>query len=109
MSVTRFAWMTRRFASSKTETKCASAASLQNSTDLIIRKAPFQRLVREITQEISCTIRFQSIALLALHEAAEAHLFSVFEDANLRVIHAKRVTLMAKDIQLARRIRGERN
>ena len=63
----------------------------QKSTELLIRKLPFQRLVREIVQE-----------------ASEAYLVGLFEDTNLCAIHAKRVTIMPKDIQLARRIRGER-
>jgi len=53
-------------------------------------------------------LRFQSHAVLALQEAAEAYLVGLFEDTNLCAIHAKRVTIMPKDIQLARRIRGER-
>jgi histone H3 len=53
-------------------------------------------------------LRFQSHALLALQEASEVYLISVFEDANLCAIHAKRVTIFPKDMQLARRIRGER-
>ncbi|PRW60518.1 histone H3 [Chlorella sorokiniana] len=80
----------------------------QASTHLLIRKLPFQRLVREIAQGIKPDFRFQSSALLALQEAAEAHLVGVFEDTNVCAIHAKRVTIMAKDMQLARRIRGER-
>ena len=69
---------------------------------------PFQRLVREIAQEYKNELRFQSSAILALQEATEAYLVSLFEDTNLCAIHAKRVTIMPKDIQLARRIRGER-
>ena len=80
----------------------------QKSTDLLIRKAPFQRLVREIAQELKKDIRFQSTAVLAIQEAPEAYLVGLFEDTNLCAIHAKRVTIMPKDIQLARRIRGER-
>ena len=80
----------------------------QKSTDLLIRKAPFQRLVREIAQDFKTDLRFQSTAVLALQEAAEAYLVGLFEDTNLCAIHAKRVTIMPKDIQLARRIRGER-
>jgi len=83
---------------------------------LLIRKAPFQRLVREIAQDlslknkhISSDLRFQSTAVLALQEASEAYLIGLFEDANLCAIHAKRVTIMPKDIALARRIRGERS
>ena len=81
----------------------------QKSTDLLIRKAPFQRLVREIAQDFKTDLRFQSTAVLALQEAAEAYLVGLFEDTNLCAIHAKRVTIMPKDIQLARRIRGERS
>ena len=80
----------------------------QKSTDLLIRKLPFQRLVREIAQDFKTDLRFQSSAVLALQEAAEAYLVGLFEDTNLAAIHAKRVTIMPKDIQLARRIRGER-
>ena len=80
----------------------------QCSTDLLIRKLPFQRLVREVAGEFRTDIRFQSTALLALQEAAEAYLVGLFEDTNLCAIHAKRVTITAKDMQLARRIRGER-
>lgn len=81
----------------------------QKSTELLIRKLPFQRLVREIAQEYKADLRFQSAAIGALQEAAEAYLISLFEDTNLCAIHAKRVTIMTKDIQLARRIRGERS
>ncbi len=118
----------------------------QKSTELLIRKLPFQRLVREIAQDFKTDLRFQSSAVLALQEAAEAYLVGLFEDTNLAAIHAKRVTISAslappalvcssrfqccmlvlrgfqlplkhnffrppavpKDIQLARRIRGER-
>ena len=80
----------------------------QKSTELLIRKLPFQRLVREIAQDFKTDLRFQSSAILALQEAAEAYLVGLFEDTNLCAIHAKRVTIMPKDIQLARRIRGER-
>ncbi|CAO2585707.1 Histone H3.3 [Lemmus lemmus] len=77
------------------------------STELLIRKLPFQRLVREITQDFKTVLRFQSAAMGALQEASEAYLVGLFEDTNLCAIHAKRVTMMPKDIQLARRIRGE--
>ena len=80
----------------------------QKSTELLIRKLPFQRLVREIAQDYKSDLRFQSNAVLALQEAAEAYLVSLFEDTNLCAIHAKRVTIMPKDVQLARRIRGDR-
>ncbi|XP_043285032.1 histone H3-like [Venturia canescens] len=97
----------------------------QKSTELLIRKLPFQRLVREIaqdfktdlrfqssanfsSQDFKTDLRFQSSAVMALQEASEAYLVGLFEDTNLCAIHAKRVTIMPKDIQLARRIRGER-
>ena len=80
----------------------------QKSTDLLIRKLPFQRLVREIAQDFRADLRFQSSAVLALQEAAEAYLVGLFEDTNLCAIHSGRVTIMPKDMQLARRLRGER-
>jgi histone H3 len=64
--------------------------------------------VREIAQNFRCDVKFQSTALLALQEASEAYLVGLFEDTNLAAIHAKRVTILPKDMQLARRIRGER-
>ena len=80
----------------------------QKTTELLIRKLPFQRLVREIAQDFKSDLRFQSSAVMALQEASEAYLVGLFEDTNLCAIHAKRVTIMPRDIQLARRIRGER-
>ena len=80
----------------------------QKSTELLIRKLPFQRVVREIAQNYKSDLRFQSQAVLALQEATEAYLVGLFEDTNLCAIHAKRVTIMPKDMQLARRIRGEK-
>lgn len=80
----------------------------QKSTELLIRKMPFQRLVREIAQDFKADLRFQTTAVAALQEAAEAYLVSLFQDTNLCAIHAKRVTIFPRDIQLARRIRGER-
>ena len=91
----------------------------QKMTDLLIRKAPFQRLVKQITTDLPkkapgthvnvAETRFQGSSVLAQQEAVEAHLVGIKEDANLCAIHAKRVTIMPKDIQLARRIRGERS
>ncbi|KAL5334780.1 histone-fold-containing protein [Aspergillus crustosus] len=82
----------------------------QRSYDLLLRKLPFARLVREVAFDWlpvgSAEFRWQSHAILALQEAAEAFLVHLFEDTNLCAIHAKRVTIMQKDIQLARRIRG---
>ena len=85
----------------------------QRSTELMIKKLPFQRLVREICAGLGggnggADLRFQSAALLALQEASEAYLVGVFEDTVLCAIHAKRVTIQPKDMLLARRLRGER-
>ena len=74
---------------------------------MLIPKLPFQRLVREIACEINPHLRFQSQALIALQEASEAYIVGIMEDTNLCAIHAKRVTIMVKDLRLARRIRGE--
>ena len=80
----------------------------QQSTDLLIRKAPFKRLVIEIAHYFQSDLRFQSTAILALQEASEAYLIGLFADAYECTLHAKRVTLMPKDFHLARRIRGDR-
>jgi histone H3 len=80
----------------------------QKNTDLLLRKAPFQRLVKEIAQDYKSDVRMQSTAMLALQEAAEAYMVGLFHDTNICALHAKRVTITPKDIQLARRIRGER-
>nr|3AN2_A Chain A, Histone H3-like centromeric protein A [Homo sapiens]3AN2_E Chain E, Histone H3-like centromeric protein A [Homo sapiens]3WTP_A Chain A, Histone H3-like centromeric protein A [Homo sapiens]6L49_A Chain A, Histone H3-like centromeric protein A [Homo sapiens]6L49_E Chain E, Histone H3-like centromeric protein A [Homo sapiens]7D20_A Chain A, Histone H3-like centromeric protein A [Homo sapiens]7D20_E Chain E, Histone H3-like centromeric protein A [Homo sapiens] len=81
---------------------------LQKSTHLLIRKLPFSRLAREICVKFTRGVDFnwQAQALLALQEAAEAFLVHLFEDAYLLTLHAGRVTLFPKDVQLARRIRG---
>jgi histone H3/H4 len=82
----------------------------RSSTNLLIKKLPFQRLVREVTNELfpNKNVRFQTASLAALQEAAEAYLVSLFEDTNLCAMHAKRVTIMPNDMTLARRIRGEK-
>lgn len=80
----------------------------QKSTELLMRKLPFQRLVRELAQDFKSDLRFQANAIQALQQAAETYLVGLFEDTNLCAIHAKRVTIMPKDMQLARRLRGER-
>ena len=80
----------------------------QHSTDLLFRKRPFQRLVREIAETMKPDLRFQAGAVLAIQEAAESYIVTLFEDTNMVAIHAGRVTIMAKDMALARRIRGER-
>jgi histone H3/H4 len=79
----------------------------QKSTELLIRKAPFQRLIREISSNIGVDFRYQVSAVSALQEACEAYIIALFEDTNLVAIHAKRVTIFPVDLQLARRIRGE--
>jgi histone H3 len=87
----------------------------QKSTELLIHKMPFQHLAREVLQDltkigsipchdVSC---FQSTSLLAMQESVEAFSVGFFEDANLCAIHAKRVTIMPKDMQLLLQIRGE--
>ncbi|OSX79347.1 hypothetical protein BU14_0081s0026 [Porphyra umbilicalis] len=80
----------------------------QRSGELLISKLPFRRLVREIAQEYTNSPRFSASAVLALQEASEAYLVGLFQDAQLCAIHGKRLTVMTKDIQLSRRIRGER-
>lgn len=81
----------------------------QKSTNMLLKKLPFQRLVREISQSFKTDLKFTGGSLECLQEACEAYLVGLFEDTNLCAIHAKRVTIMPKDIQLARRIRGETN
>ena len=80
----------------------------QNTTPCLIPRQPFQWLVKEIAQNLNSNLRFQSTAIAALQEATEAYLVLLIEDTNLCAIHARRVTIMPKDMQLARRIRGER-
>lgn len=82
----------------------------QKSTEFLIQRLPFARLVREVLQEYlgpSRQLLWQSTAIQALQEASEAYLVHLFEDTNLCALHAKRVTIFQKDMQLARRIRGD--
>ena len=89
----------------------------QSSTENLIKHTPFQRLIREISQEYriipdgpgtpSVQVRFQSTAIAALQEVAENYIVGLFEDVNLLAIHARRVTIMPRDIRLALRIRGD--
>ena len=85
----------------------------QKSTQLLLQKAPFKRLVKSVVAEVSkykykkMEWRWQTNALLALQEAAEAYLISLLEDSNSCAIHAKRVTIMPKDMKLAHRIRRD--
>ena len=81
----------------------------QKMTELLCRKLPVSRLIREIVQSFKSDLWFQASAIAALHEAMEAYLVGLFEDTNLCTIHARHVTIMPKDMQLARRIRGERS
>ena len=81
----------------------------QKDGELLLRKLPFQRLVREIGVDYKTDLRFQAAAIAALQESAEAYLVGLFEDANLCAIHCKRVTIMPRDILLCRRIRGDTN
>jgi histone H3 len=87
----------------------------QKSTDTLIRKLPFQRLVREIAADLAMKPqdadqwRFQYSAFEALQYASEAYIVSIFEDTNLVAIHAKRTTIQPKDMKLALRIRGDRS
>ena len=83
----------------------------QKSTDLLIKRAPFIRLVKEILHKKlgRAEIRMQRIAVEALQEVAEYYVTNLFDGANLCALHAKRITLQPKDMQLAMRIRGERN
>jgi len=80
----------------------------QRSTVMLLRKSPFHRLVREIAQRMMVRgdILWQSSALEALQEASESYLVGLFEDTNLVAINSKRVTIMPRDMQIVRRIRG---
>ena len=79
----------------------------QKTLALLIRRLPFQRLVRKIAKDFKTDLRFQSAALLCLQEATEAYLVGLLKDANLCAIHARRITIMPRNIKLARRIRRE--
>lgn len=79
----------------------------QKSTEFLIRRLPFQRLVREIAQDFQTDVRFQATAVEALQHAAEAYLVSLFQDTQQCAIHAKRVTIQPKDLNLARRLRPD--
>ena len=81
----------------------------QKTVELLIKKHPFQKLVREIADDFKTDLRFQGSAMLALQEGTEAYIIGLLDDANLCAIHSKRVTIMPRDIQLARRLRGERS
>jgi len=80
----------------------------QKSTDLVIRQLPMQRLVREIAQDYKTDLRFEKRAINAIQQAVEYYIIGLLQDSNLCALHAKRQCIMPKDIQLARRLRGER-
>ena len=79
----------------------------QSGTKLLIRRLPFQRVIKEIEQGMRADLWLQSTAMMALQEAGETFLVGLLEQSNLCGLHAKRVTIMPKDIQLARCIRGD--
>ncbi|PAV89882.1 hypothetical protein WR25_12153 [Diploscapter pachys] len=79
----------------------------QKTSDLIIPRAPFYKVVRDITTKFGTDLRFQGLALECLHEAAEHYLVGLFEEVNLRAIFERHIIDMPKDIDLVRRIRGE--
>ncbi len=80
----------------------------QRGTEMLIKKAPFRRLVRELTSKVGRLLRFQSVALEAIQEATEAYMVALLADTNLCAIHGRRVTIQPRDVQLALRLRGER-
>ena len=80
----------------------------QKGTEVLLRKLPFQRLVRELAQGQKDGIRFQASAVLAMQEATEAHIVNLFADTCLCAIHGKRVTIQPRDLRLALRLRGSR-
>ena len=80
----------------------------QRSTGTLISRAPFQRLVKEAAQTQKDGLRFQSAAVSAMQEATESYVIGLLSDTNLCALHAHRVTIMPKDIHLAKRLRGER-
>ena len=89
----------------------------QKTTECLIKRSPFKKLIREISQEYrvcpdcpgtpSIQVRFQSTAIAALQEAAENFIVGLIEDVNFLAVHAKRVTVMPRDVRLALRIRGD--
>jgi histone H3/H4 len=81
----------------------------QKSTDLLIHRLPFARLVKEITLEFHHSLQWQNTALEALQYASEDYIIGLMEDANLSALHAKRITIMPKDLHLAQKIRGSKN
>ena len=80
----------------------------QTSTELLIRRTPFQWVIYEIMRGIRNDLRIQAAAVQGLQEVAEAYSVDLFKDSNLCAIHAKWVTIMPRDVQLARRIHRER-
>ena len=107
-AVKRSSKMRRRFRSRPGVVALREIKKLQRSTELLVPRLPFQKVVKDICSKINQDLRFSSQGLLALQESAESFMTGLFEDSYMCTIHAKRVTLMPKDMQLARRIRGER-
>jgi histone H3/H4 len=85
-----------------------SIRKLQRGTELLLRKAPFQRLIREIAGQHKEGLRFQASAVDAIQTATESYIVSLLSDTNLCALHTRRVTIMPRDVHLARRLRGER-
>lgn len=113
-AATQHSWRVSGLSTCDAVMHCREIRKYQKTTDLLIRKLPFQRLVREITQTVEPggaegPFRWKPDAIAALQEAAEAYVIGLMEDCNLCAIHAKRVTIMVKDLQLSRRLRHDRN
>ena len=82
--------------------------AFRQTTQLLIPRLAFSRVVKEMAQQFKLKdLRFQALALMALQEATEAFMVQLFEDCVLNAVHARRVTVMTRDMALARRIRGE--
>ena len=79
----------------------------QRSTDSIVPRAPLQRIIKEITGKYMPDARYSMGAIEAVHQCIEAYMVGLFEDTGLCAVHARRKTIMTRDMRLARRIRGE--
>ena len=89
------------------EKKLSKKLESQKSTELLMRRVPFQKLIRKIAQEICSDLHFQAIAIRALQEPTESYMIHLLEDSDFCATHARHVTIMTKDMQLAPKIRGE--
>jgi histone H3 len=81
---------------------------LQKTTGTLIRRAPFYRMARCLAAVTMEGYRFQTAALAVIQEATESYVIGILANANLAALHAKRVTVMPRDLHLARRLAGER-